>query len=48
MIEGGGRVWRSDLTIRTDMKRSGDVIRGEKTEPTGGGLKFPSTNESLT
>ena len=47
MIEGGGRVWRLDLAIWTDLKISGNVIRDGKTGPTGGGLKFPSTTKSL-
>ena len=48
MIEGEGRFWRSDITILTNLKISGNVIRDGKTETKGGGLKFPSTTKSLT
>ena len=43
----GGRVWRSDLTIKTDMKRSRNVIRNGKEEIIGGGLKLPTTTKSF-
>ena len=45
---GGVRVWRSDMTIKIHMKRSGNVIRNGKGELTGGGLKFPTTTKSFT
>ena len=48
MIEGEGRVWRSDLTISTYLKISGNVIRDGKNEPTSRDLKFPSTTKSLS
>ena len=44
----GGRVWRSYLTIQTDLKRSMNVIRNDKEELTCGGLKFPTTTKSFS
>ena len=44
----GGRVWRSYLTIQTDLKRSGNVFRNGKEELTGGGSKFPTTTKSFS
>ena len=43
-----GRVWRSDLRTKIDLKRSGDVIRNGKEELKGGGLKFPTITKSFT
>ena len=43
----GGRVWRSDLRTKIDLKRYGNVIRNGKEELIGGGLKFPTTTKSF-
>ena len=48
MIEGGGIVWREDITIWTYLKIFGNMIRDGKAETKSGGLKLPSTNKSLT
>ena len=43
-----GRVSRSDLRNKSDLKRSRNVIRNGKEELIGGGLKFPTTTKTFT